>query len=310
MDKRRPSSKGKVGVRDTAIPSGAERSRRFVRDTFKVSSRDFSRYRGLLIPSLGMTLLVVLCAAGVTNILALTLSHGEALRIGNKVWQNECGGSVAGLTSWNEGENFASLGIGHFIWYPKGVHGPFEESFPKLVSFISARGAKLPRILLGVSELHCPWSSRAEFLRAQQTSDMRELRRFLADTVDVQAEFLVARLQGALPKMLAEAAPSQREIVEQNFNRVARTAAGCYALVDYVNFKGEGVLPSERYKDEGWGLLQVLSEMRPTAPEPVNEFSRAASAVLRRRVANSPPERHETRWLSGWLHRVNSYSRN
>ena len=239
----------------------------------------------------------------------ITLSPSEARRIGNKVWQNECNGSIAGLTSWNEGEDFPSLGIGHFIWYPKGRPGPFQESFPKLVSFISARGAKLPRILLGDGELHCPWNSRKEFLRAQATPEMKELRQFLADTVDLQAEFLIARLQAAIPKMLDEAAPPKRETVEQNFHRVASSAAGRYALVDYVNFKGEGVLRTERYKDEGWGLLQVLSEMRATGPDPVKEFSRAASAVLRRRVTNSPPARHEAKWLSGWLNRVNSYSR-
>ncbi|HEX4630297.1 MAG TPA: hypothetical protein VH188_04970, partial [Chthoniobacterales bacterium] len=61
----------------------------------------------------------------------INLSPAETRRIGNKIWQNECGGTVAGLTSWNAGENFASLGIGHFIWYPKGVRGPFDESFPK-----------------------------------------------------------------------------------------------------------------------------------------------------------------------------------
>ena len=55
-----------------------------------------------------------------------------------------------GLTSWNQGEDFASLGIGHFIWYPKGRRGPFEESFPKLVSFVSKRGANLPTLLLGI----------------------------------------------------------------------------------------------------------------------------------------------------------------
>ena len=252
---------------------------------------------------------LVWLALGGASAADITLSPAEARRIGNKVWQNECNGSIAGLTSWNEGEDFPSLGIGHFIWYPKGRRGPFQESFPQLVTFISARGAKLPRILLGDGEQHCPWNSRPEFLRAQATPDMKELRQFLADTVDLQAEFLIARLQAALPKMLTEAAPSEREIVEQNFHRVASNAAGRYALVDYVNFKGEGVLRTERYKDEGWGLLQVLSEMRATGPDPVKEFSRAASAVLRRRVANSPVERHEAKWLPGWLNRVNSYSR-
>jgi hypothetical protein len=68
---------------------------------------------------------------------AIALSHADVLRIGKKIWQNECNGTVSGLTSWNSGEDFASLGIGHFIWYPKGKRGPFEESFLKLVSFIS-----------------------------------------------------------------------------------------------------------------------------------------------------------------------------
>jgi hypothetical protein len=240
---------------------------------------------------------------------AIALSHSDALRIGKKVWQNECNGTIAGLTSWNEGENFASLGIGHFIWYPKDQRGPFEESFPKLVSFISGRGAKLPKSLLGVGQLPCPWNSRAEFLRAQQTPEMKELRQFLADTVDLQAEFLVQRLETALPKMLDEAAPAERANVQRQFDRVAGTPEGCYALVDYVNFKGEGVLHTERYRGQGWGLLQVLEGMRGDSAGGAGEFSRSAATVLKRRVQDSPPERKESRWLSGWLNRVNGYSR-
>ena len=258
----------------------------------------------------GTILTVLLATSFVHNALsAIALSHAEALRIGKKIWQNECNGTVSGLTSWNEGENFASLGIGHFIWYPKGQRGPFEESFPKLISFISSRGAKLPKILLGTGELPCPWSSRSEFLRSQQTSEMKELRQFLADTVDLQAEFLVKRLGNALPKMLDEAAPAERQNVQQQFERVASTSQGCYALVDYVNFKGEGVLHTERYRGEGWGLLQVLEGMRANGMSAVNEFSHSAAAVLKRRVQNSPPERNEARWLSGWLNRVRSYNR-
>ena len=36
------------------------------------------------------------------------------------------GGTISGLTSWNVGENFASLGIGHFIWYRKRPARPFR----------------------------------------------------------------------------------------------------------------------------------------------------------------------------------------
>ena len=239
----------------------------------------------------------------------ITLSHADVLRIGKKIWQNECNGTIAGLTSWNEGEDFASLGIGHFIWYPKGRRGPFEESFPKLVNFISRRGAKLPTLLLGVGEKPCPWNSRTEFLRAQHSAEMNQLRQFLADTVDLQAEFLLARLDGALPKMLAEAAPSDRANVQEQFERLTKTPQGCYALIDYVNFKGEGVLHTERYQGQGWGLLQVLEAMHgASGTGAVDEFVRAAKAVLTRRVQNSPAERHESRWLSGWIRRVNSYN--
>jgi hypothetical protein len=241
----------------------------------------------------------------------ISLSHAEALRIGKKIWQNECNGTIAGLTSWNEGENFASLGIGHFIWYPRDRRGPFEESFPKLVSFVSSRGAKLPKMFLGVGEAApCPWNSRAEFFRAIQTPGMKQLRQFLANTVDLQAEFMVGRLQQSLGKMLDEAPASERDNVQRQFTRVASTLHGCYALVDYVNFKGEGVLHTERYRGEGWGLLQVLEQMHGTesAAAATREFANSAGAILRRRVQNSPPERREARWLPGWLNRVRSYN--
>jgi hypothetical protein len=241
---------------------------------------------------------------------AVSLSPAETRRIGKKIWQNECNGTLAGLTSWNEGENFASLGIGHFIWYPKGARGPFEESFPKLVSFATARNVQLPEVLRAQGD--CPWNSRAEFNQASQTERMKELRQFLAATVDLQAEFLVQRLQQALPKMLSAAAASRRAQVQGQFDRVANSATGCYALVDYVNFKGEGVLATERYAGQGWGLLQVLEGMsqESTGREAVTNFAQSAKTVLTRRVRNSPPERKESRWLPGWLHRIDTYVQN
>jgi hypothetical protein len=138
---------------------------------------------------------------------------------------------------------------------------------------------------------------------------MNRLRQSLVDTIDLQAEFLIARLDGALPKMLDEAAPADRANVQQQFDRLERTPQGCYALVDYVNFKGEGVLHTERYQGQGWGLLQVLEGMHGTSDaSAVNEFTRAARTTLIRRVHNAPAERHESRWLTGWIRRVNSYS--
>jgi hypothetical protein len=123
---------------------------------------------------------------------------------------------------------------------------------------------------------------------------------------------MIARLQQSLAKMLDEAAPGERANVERQFARVATTPHGGYALADYVNFKGEGVLHTERYRGEGWGLLQVLELMHGTGngTSAAHEFANSAAAILRRRVQNSPPERHEARWLPGWLNRVRSYNEN
>ncbi|HEX4637853.1 MAG TPA: hypothetical protein VH170_00035 [Chthoniobacterales bacterium] len=236
------------------------------------------------------------------------ISDADALRIEKRVWQNEANGSVAGLTAWNSGEDFASLGIGHFIWYPRGARGPFEESFPKFLAFARERHAQIPSSIEQAGA--CPWNSRAEFSSAQNSAQMRELRQFLAHTVDLQAQFLVARLQQSLAKMIEEAPAAERENIERQFARVAGTAHGCYALVDYVNFKGEGVLHTERYHGEGWGLLQVLEQMHGNekGAAATREFSNSAAAILKRRVQNSPSERHEARWLPGWLNRVRTYS--
>src|SRR5215213_2976804 len=109
------------------------------------------------------------------------LTDSELDRIGRRVWQNECGGRRDGLTSWNAGENFASLGIGHFIWYPPGVEGPFEESFPKLVAWFGRTGVKVPGWLREADD--CPWSSREAFQRDHDGARQKELRVLLAGTV-------------------------------------------------------------------------------------------------------------------------------
>ena len=239
----------------------------------------------------------------VTSVSGLALSDRELDSIGRRVWQNECAGTRDGLTSWNAGESFASLGIGHFIWYPKGVHGPFEESFPKLVRFLAARGVTVPAWLEGA----CPWTSRAEFQGAFQGEKMRVLRALLAGTVPVQAQFLAQRMEEALPKMLAAAPAEDRANVRAQFQRLAASGEGTFALIDYVNFKGEGTKASERYRGEGWGLLQVLAGMRGSGAGAAREFGESAAAVLSRRVRNAPPERDEERWLVGWKSRVRAY---
>jgi len=56
----------------------------------------------------------------------ITLSHQELKSAGEKIYLNETGGDPHKLVHWNVGEEFASLGIGHFIWW----HGLKEDCIP------------------------------------------------------------------------------------------------------------------------------------------------------------------------------------
>lgn len=222
--------------------------------------------------------------------------------LGRRIWQNECACSVPGLVSWNAGEDFPSLGIGHFIWYPAGYNGPFDESFPTFVRYARSRGVQVPSYFNGPA----PWPTKAAFT-ADRSGRADAMRRWLAEHVELQTEFIILRSRAALPRMMQ--ASRNPQAIQARYYALAATTQGMYCLVDYVNFKGEGLKPTERYNNQGWGLLQVLEEMKgyPQGRAATAEFSRAAGAVMRRRVANSPAARGEKRWLAGWLNRCNTY---
>jgi hypothetical protein len=155
----------------------------------------------------------------------------------------------------------------------------------------------------------CPWPDKAAFQRDFQSPRMKELRAWLASTIEVQTDYLIGRQQGALPKMLAACPPEDRAMVQARFTTLSATPEGMFCLIDYVNFKGEGIKAEERYQGHGWGLLQVLQEMRGPAnlQSAPKEFGQAANRVLSRRIANSPPARCEERWRAGWQNRCLRY---
>jgi len=183
----------------------------------------------------------------------IVLSPADAQAVGKKIWQNECSGTVEGLTSWNVGDDFPSLGIGHFIWYVDGREGPFEESFPAMIAFMERQNIPGIPSWLKLAK-GSPWTSRDQFLASQNDPELKALRHFLANTVAAQTAFIVQRLEQALPKMKQQTAPADRERLQRNFYAVAQSRQGVYALIDYVNFKGEGTNSNERYRGQGWGL--------------------------------------------------------
>ena len=244
----------------------------------------------------------------------ITLTPKQANFIAKKVWQNEGAGLDKYLIWWNKGEDFASLGIGHFIWFPKDHTERFREVFPMVVAFMQKKGVKTPAWL--TPETDFPWQTKEAFFKAKKghTKKYEELFTFLKMTMSYQAEFMSVRLSNALPQMLESIEDEKKkDLIKTRFNMMLYAKdgsideTGLYILLDYTNFKGEGTLKSERYNGQGWGLLQVLEHMDMRVTNKYKSFSNAAKAMLGRRIKNSPPARGEERWRKGWNVRLDTY---
>ncbi|MFI3243097.1 MAG: hypothetical protein R3Y56_02450 [Akkermansia sp.] len=222
--------------------------------------------------------------------------------IGRRIWQNECASSVQGLVHWNDGEAFPSLGICHFIWFPRGHRSHFKESFPSFVAFAESQGVNVPSYMKGPA----PWPNKRAFL-ADRSGKADAMRRWLANHVAIQTQYVTIRCRAGLQDIVA--ASRDKRTMALRITALLATTQGNYCLVDYVNFKGEGLKSSEGYQGQAWGLKQVLEEMRgvPRGRAATAEFSRAAAVVLTRRVRNAPRGRNEQRWLPGWLNRCKTY---
>jgi hypothetical protein len=225
----------------------------------------------------------------------MTLSAQQRLLIGRKIWQNECGGTIEGLTSWNKGEAFASMGIGHFIWCARNNACPFSQTFPSFIRYLEQHKVALPSWL--TAHTLCPWKTRAEFRAAHNSARMKQIRELLIDTIDLQISFIIERLEIALPRILHAARDTAH--ARAQCIRLGKTAGGLYAMIDYVNFKGEGLIANAQ-----WGLLQVIERMHGSDPRTAPaDFASNARTILTERANN----RNEQHWLAGWERRLASY---
>jgi len=236
------------------------------------------------------------------TVFCLSISHHDASIIADRIWANECNKSIDGLTTWNKGENFPSLGIGHFIWYKNGEEEKFEETFPSLIAYMTSKGAHIPDWLKNSPS--CPWKSREDFLSKFEERETKQLRQFLFETRHLQAAFIANRLEKTFHTILEKLSGKDRKKISDLFYSLSESPKGLYALIDYLNFKGSGINPNETYQGKGWGLYQVLTEMKNDS---LSEFVRSGKKVLSQRIENSPTERNEKRWLKGWCNRLDTY---
>lgn len=290
-------------------------------------------YRALVIVMLSLVWVVSGCDSGNTDSashtenqvvephtggasdLSIALTPAQLDWVGEKIFNNECAGQLQCLVHWNPGEAFPSLGIGHFIWYPEGVDERFVESFPALIEYMEQRQLNIPDWLRELDPFDAPWPDRRAFQSSADSPEMAELREFLAGSQGVQAEFIFRRAKESLASVVAAAPESRQADVEHHLQHLSQTPGGVYAIVDYVNFKGEGLSPDERYNGEGWGLLQVLMAMPGLAEatgsdnsaNTLAEFRAAAGRVLTRRADNADNPVEQEQWLAGWLRRIDTY---
>ncbi len=237
------------------------------------------------------------------------VNQKELYFIGDKIFQNESGGRIDQLVHWNEREDFAAMGIGHFTWYPANRRQRFGNTFPGLLDYLKSNGVQLPHWVQRARFEGAPWRTRGELMAVKNTPQIREFAQLLYDTRHLQAQYIMDRAMRAMPRLVKKTPSHLRSQVANNLNAVANTPGGRYVLIDYVNFKGEGLNRNGGYKGHNWGLLQVLEEMRTSRPgqQALNEFADAAMRVLERRVRNSNPARNERKWLAGWRNRTNTY---
>lgn len=256
--------------------------------------------------------LFVGCARGNGPVLDMPkLGDAEYYWIASRIFENETNGKLQYLTHWNNGEDFPSMGIGHFIWFPDGVDAPFDESFPTMLAYLKGLNdecAPVPEWLAGTESPGAPWPDKTSFDAARGTEKMQSLRSWLARSAPQQAQYIVSNFNARWNSLQMEA--GDKDELTLLLQGLLSTSRGLFAVVDYSNFKGIGSNPRERYAGEGWGLVQVLGDIvlaENDDADVVAQFSEAAADRLARRVANSPPERNEGRWLEGWHRRVAAY---
>lgn len=271
------------------------------------------------------------CFAGLTD--------AQKDEIGNKIWGLE--GAHRILIWWDATGGAPSFGINNYLWYPAGRTDKVHETFPELMEYLAARGVSVPDWMRGHP---APWTSEKELFQAAvppanrrkgvakragipednlaivDSPEAAQLRELLASTIELQEHFSIERgvksLDAILHEMSGPERADKRQAISEQFARVACAPGGAFAIVDYVNFKGEGIEDGERYEDsakvrQGWGLWQVLEHMKGSEPGPaaIDEFIDSAKWALQRRVQLAPDDKRENEagWLKNWYGRLENY---
>ena len=223
-------------------------------------------------------------------------------RLARGILQNETGCRENSFTFWKNTEPFPSLGLLHAIWYPTGAQSQLTESFPPLIKFLRTEIQRYPHFPTRIPQWldaenigPSPWQNKQEFdlasknaealRRADDLSSLRslnpraytqavqyrELHDFLRHpaVLALQARYAAHRMQRSLYNILAAAeSGNQTQHIYIQLQRLTTTEEGIFSLIDYINFKGEGINPGEvtAIGHHAWGLRTVLENLRKQTP--------------------------------------------
>lgn len=222
------------------------------------------------------------------------------------IYMNETGGKPDALIIKNDKENVCSLGIGHFIWYPTGVKQQYKETFPGLLKELQKTDGAFKGAVDVEIPPTCPWKSTSELNAAKSTDVYKRLVAGLTSPAGkrVQVNYMIERAREAIAETAKEDPDSVKKMLD-----LLETEQGTYAVIDYVNFKGNSA-ETEAYGDFHWGFktaIYVMSKDETLKPE--KRFQIAVETLLEMRVEEAKKlGKDESSFLTGWLKRVNTYS--
>ena len=270
-----------------------------------------------------------------------SLSPQDAQKIGRNLLYNETSCKPGDLAEWDKNEAFPSIGVPHVIWFPSGVEKNYDESFPRFWKYLQERNrgsipipTSLNRSDIASGSVPALWDSKKKF---DEDPQVRDLNRYLTHPTVLgwQTDFSIQRGFDAAYKVLAtntlDAKPKMStEVMCRHFRKLFSSPGGVMSVVDYANFKGEGIYPSETKGSAKvrWGLKQVIESMDDQELEITTaqrnkilaiqdakekdlygerqKFASATKLALKRRVAadDTISPRLGEQWLKGWGNRI------
>ncbi|CAA6812730.1 MAG: Unknown protein [uncultured Thiotrichaceae bacterium] len=163
------------------------------------------------------------------------ISEDELSRVSQRLYQNITQGDADRIVQWNDQQQSLNLGFG-FVWYPQTSVLTAKSSFPKYLQYLQKEQVPLPIWLVNAMPRGAPWSNRQSFEQSIGDPEMRELRRILRMTKELQVLFLLERLHENTPKMVQQAKGRERKRLIYNLHAMQNVKDGLYPLLDYVSF--------------------------------------------------------------------------